>query len=93
MTPEPGQKKTKVIANTHDLTNIKHYCVVNPGSQLLLNVSVGFDFESTIMPSRYFFSLDTHARTRTSTHFKILRFGHISLCSHLMKNDLLRFAV
>ena len=46
---------TQLKANTPDLTNIKHYCVVNPGSQLPLNVTVSFDFESTIMPSRYFF--------------------------------------
>ena len=38
---------------------------VNPGSQLPLNVSVSFDFESTIMLSRYFFFLvwtNMHAR-------------------------------
>ena len=83
---------TQLIANTPDLTNIKHYCVVYPGSQLPLNVSVNFDFDSTIMPIGIFFSLDTHARPRTSTHFQILiRSGHI-LCSRLMNNDLLRFA-
>ena len=88
-----GVVSTQRIANTPDLTNINHYCVVYPGSQLPLNVSVSFDFELTIMPSiGIFFSLDTHARTVAPAHiFQILRFGHI-LCSRLMNNDLLRIA-
>ena len=58
---------TQLIANTPDLTNIKHYCVVYPGSQLPLNVSVSFDFESTIMPSIGIFG-GTHMHARTPAH-------------------------
>ena len=66
MTPGSGKKKnnksvvsTQLIANTLDLTNIKHHCVVNKGSQLPLNLSV--------CRLGIFFSLDTHSRTRTNT--------------------------
>ena len=41
---------------------------VNPGSQLPLNVSVSFDFESTIMLSRYFFLVWTNIHARAPAH-------------------------